>query len=707
MTNYFGDDFDSSLTNLSLYSCSQYYELIKIIPAIYKSLFEIGNTCVAQKGEVFNKISNEPIEKVNDVIQDFLDQPAINNNKIELMKSFITDLLIAGECFAYFINGKDRRRPYIQRLSPCDVTVEGTTFDFGYYVDTEHGRQLLDKQFLIHLKYNPSTKSDIRGIGVIENNLELFKHARDIVFLRSNIIAKNAHITGVFSRDDDGGGIIEDDRTEKTLRAKYTGPKNVGFVFLPSKLKYHDIASSLDKLKLDDKLNGLSREIKAAFGLPRFLAEDGAVQGQKYNNHEKQLKHYLANIIAPLLQSMSIILTSGVERIVSGVGYRFILPKEIFTREEILKMVSTGMLTPNEGLKLQGLEKSEDENLNKHFFPSNVIPIDKLVTQEPEPKELQTEPKQNPPKTISNATPRKKSWRDTHEGGWISQPSAGVWTLDEYKNTENKKRMIKDFERLGKASIEKKSKEYTKDFSKFLAESYINILRALQKNNSVWTNEVTEKTKTNWIDKLFSIAESNSKLVPVLDKNHLATGAAAYSNVGSILTTEIPFGSISRPEVAGKINLLRKTAPLINQTTKEKLNAVLKASIEKSLTVPETAKAIMERFCDDNFKMTPEFKKIFAPGSPTHGASWDELMKQVMHTDKLMNRALVIARQETAVAYTEFSKQALIESGVVKGAQIVGCTQTDDNNSNTGCTKNIDSLELKHIQCSGVVVPCF
>jgi len=81
-------------------------------------------------------------------------------------------------------------------------------------------------------------------------------------------------------------------------------------------------------------------------------------------------------------------------------------------------------------------------------------------------------------------------------------------------------------------------------------------------------------------------------------------------------------------------------------------------------------------------------------------------MKEILHTDKLMNRALVIARNEAAVAYTEFSKSALVDSGVVKSAQIIGCTQTGEVNSNTSCVKEIDSLTLKHIQCSGVVVPC-
>jgi len=709
----------------TLLGLSDYYVLPAIISSLQKSITEITNTCLSQKHEVYHIPNDEPAENIPPVIEDFIKDPSPTCSWDALNSLFILDLYLAGECYAYIV--KIAGKTQIQRLDPRNIEPEGTSLEPKYYYTTGSGRELLDPEYLIVQQLNPSPKNELRGIGIIEANLELFSHARDMIRSRNWRLINSPSIDGVFTEESDGGE-VGNDRNIKTILAKYTSPRKAGIpLFLPGNLKYHETSNSLGNLKINENIAILHREIMSIAGLPRFLQENGLRDaGQKFNNHEKQLQYYLTNTITPVLFRLKIIHEAVISLIAPGYGFRYIVPTEIFSREQIEKMVEDGLITPNEARKLHSLPESEDEAMDKFYLPAGRVALEDLSSSQEPPKPPALPPvkpegeeaplppaeEKKPPKKIERGLVRVKSWRDDVNGGWHSFPGNGVWTADELKAKRNTTAIKRDMERLGKASVEKKAKETAKDFGSYLGGCYVGILQKLQGQNAAWEAEAKKnrgKATDDWESRLFDIAKRNAELMPVMDGAHATVGAAAFGNVGAVLTADIPFGSIGRPEVAQKINLLRKTGPLVNDTTKEKLTAVLKSSMEAGHGVADTAQAIMRRFGDDAYKMTPEFAKIFKPGFPTHGKAWDDLMKEVLKTDKLMNRALVIARNEAAVAYTEFSKQALVESGVVKGAQIIGCSQEGEANSNTGCVMGdtaIGGLELKHIMCSGVVIPC-
>lgn len=713
------DDFDcSASTTNSLRNYSDYYKLIKQVFAVAKSTNEITKTCAAQKWMIYDKASEDENEVYNfpPELESFLKKPTLNNYWDEFLVLIVLDLLIAGNLFCYFVFHEGAIS--IQRFFPGDVEIKGNNLNFEYFLNINGRLTPLDKKYLVHLKLAASPINPILGEGIIEGNIDTFRHVIDVLTFRKNFFKNGCNATGVFSKDNSEGGVISNDRLQKIIDAKYKGANRAGVPFvLPEKVKYEQIGLDTARLKISEELVGLYIEIMSLFGLPRFLMELGIkMTGQKFNNHAKQLQHYIANTITPILNKIAMLFDEAVGKFNPKWGFKFLIPSEIFSPEMVQNYVERGIFTPNEGRRLVGMPESDDPEMDKYYTQAGRVALGEKPAAPPPSDQTtpQTKPTKEPPappptekKYIANGARRVKSWRDNT--GWESVPGNNIWTLAELDNEKVKGKIKKDFVRLGKASIDKKGKEHQKMYAEYLAKQYVDILRGLQTHNSAWefaSRQNREKASADWEDRLINWSAYDNEIEVVMGKAHMAVGEAAYANVGQTLTTEITFGGLSNPEVAKKIELLRKTGPLVNKVTREKLQAVLGDSLSNGLSVPDTAKAIMERFAAYDDDMAKGFKKIFKPGFPTHGKEWDTVIKKVLHTDKLMNRALIIARNEAAIAYTEFSKSALIDSGVVKSAQIVGCTQSGAANSNTGCITDIGSLKLKHIQCSGVVTPC-
>jgi len=593
------DTFDDDITTIAainkLKDFSDYYKLIPQVYSVAKSVKEIKDTCIAQKWVIYDKVSEDEVEPANQSpeLKEFLKNPSISDCWDDLLTLFIIDYLIAGNIYAYFVINEGRL--VIQRFNPSDIEIEGTNLGYEYFLNNNNNRIPLNKKYLIHIKNSPNPNNPLIGVGVIEENLEMFKHIIDVLAFRYYFFKNGCNPSGVFSTDNPEGGLIQDDRLQKLIDTKYIGSKKAGVpLILPEKLTFHQIGLDTARLNISDELSGEHIEIMSAFGLPRFLMELGIKSiGQKYNNHEKQLQHYLLNTIIPVLKKITIIFNEGVSKFNPRFGFKFLVPIEIFTPEIIDKLVERGIFTPNEGRKLLGMPLSENPAMDKHYTQSGRVELGaKEPTQAPPvPAIPPPEPEKKPPLPaapvkkiyINNGIARIKSWRDTVAGGWVSIPENLIWSTDELLNEKNKSKIRDDFLRLGKATIDRKGKGQAKNFAEYLAEIYVGILKKLNDNKVEWEaeskNNRKKLTSKPWESVLFDSKGADLAVIPVMDAAHIAVGEAAYSNIGEVLTAEIPFGSIGRPEVAAKIKLLRINGPRLTKTTNDKLAIVLKNSM--------------------------------------------------------------------------------------------------------------------------------
>ena len=667
-----------------------FYDLIPRIFGISKSLTAIQKTVLFQQWEVRNQ-SGEVVEKIPPEIMQKIKQPTYQNSFDEYNDLIITDLLLAGNVFAYDIMVDNQY--YKKRLKPYHVDLSGNEFDIDYRYNAPGFVDEIQPEFLTHIKHEPDPQNEVLGWGVAAKNITTIQTALSKIEFREAFYKNGCKPSGIFSLDSEAvNGLTEKLRLEKIIADEWSGSQNRSKTpILPAKVKYHQLSFNDNEEKLDLSIQAANKEIMMAFGLPRFLAEIGLEEaGQKYNNFEKQLEHYMLYTIAPILTKIEAVYNSIIKKYDENLTFVYNVPMEIYTPELLQNLVKTAVITPNQARELMDFEADPDTRLDKYYFNGSEIGSRQEAALPPQVS------KSEPVKTFE----RKKDWRDSHGGGWCSRPSSGEWSKQELKDGFNQQQIKRDFARLSEATINKKIKENTKVLTTYLTTCYGQILLGLKENIGMFEKAEDETNKiVDW-------KEQDKIIDGVFVRMYNSVGAATFENVEQTLTITLPYKGQADPKTAAAINLMRANGPLVNQTTREQMQGIIKQSLNDGLNVTETAKKIMDNFVDENYKITPEFKKIFRVDGTR--ADFDKVMSGASKSAKLTNRALLIARNEIALAQTEMSKIALQESGVVKGVQIIGCSQEGDINSNTDCVpiENMDELILKHIQCSGVVVPC-
>lgn len=708
-----------------------YYKLITKISAIPKSLDEISQTIISKKYSIRDKKSEKEIKNVPEELKQLIEKPHSMYNFIEFVMLIITDCLIAGNVFGYLVNDKDamgKKRLSIRRIDPRYVQyMRGQWWENNPY----GGIELLDPKFFIHVKHQPDNLNPRWGKGIIANNLMLFTRCMRILEFTENFYANGCHPTAVISIEN--GGAMDQKRVENLLKEK-RGSKNAGApLVLSGKVSYEQIQLDPSVLKISDELSILYKEVMAAFGLPRFLMEVGLRDaGQKYNNHELQMEHFIKSVIIPIAKRIESFFNNIVERYNPEWEFHFDINQEIYTAIELQAMLDAGTITRAEHRLLMSLPESKNKDLETFFIPSgyqtleaaiegivdpvldptsitapanpNATPLKPGEPKEP-PKESEP-PKEPPKKKIDNGRERDHGWRDEH---YLSEPVEKVWTIEEIKATRNQKRIRQDFVTLNAKTRAKKTKEAELKFNLYLMDAYGNILAQVAKH--AYAIEELSKPEgkgekndpTKLIEEIYNAGDDLKKIEKISLPLYLGIGEATYSNTANVLTTAVAF-NVADPGVAAMVDLLRKDGPLVTQTTKGKLTETLTAGIESGKTHNEIAKDIWLRFVDENNDLADEFAKIYRPG--VKPKDFDAVMTR---GGKLQSRATLIARTEVARANRLFAAESMKSSSVVKTVTIIncepGCPICGPHQNVEVTFEEADSISNLHSNCSGSLVP--
>lgn len=683
---------------------TSYYDALGKISSLSKSLDTITKYCqLADWGLYQNdKLVDSPPA---DLLK-MLKNPNPWETFESLMAYLIYDLCLSGNLFLakYGANAAGKKPRELQRLYPQYVRIVKNSVTkierYEYGQGFGPGKPFQPEE-IIHAKYMPNPKDEYWGLGVIEANIGLFDHAIDLNEIRARFMDNGAVLSGLLRVKDK---INETERKEMQAawESKYSGRENAGkTAVLGSGAEYQRLGMTPDEMKALDDLILTHREIFMLFGVPPFLRNLSADDNPKYDNIFQQEITFRQLIIAPILKIIDAAITNFVQQWYPELEFKHEDVTDRVSPENIERMQRLGDITPDEARVLFGLKPTNKPAMKKHYAQINLIPIDDLsglsdpsltapggkpdtvrkedqaAAEDDATTDSQTaeEIAKEEQRSIPRGRGREKTWRDLASGGWASVPAHGIWTLKELSDRANVARIQRDFLRLERASLRRRMASGVSAYQNFLNEQLARILDAFNAEKGLLLKQ--EKASGGLLARIFNDSVENAMIVNVGAAFYKSLTDSAYGNVGDILSVELALEE--NRALAGRVDLLRRTAPRINDTTKAKLKEILDAGISEGLTQGNLAQRIQE------------------------GLSMYNSARPVM-----------IARNELAQAYRQGNRQAMLDSNIITHISVIGCMdqETGAPTYNGQCTCNItdvpigdaDKLEY-HVNHTGAEVP--
>jgi HK97 family phage portal protein len=698
--------------NTTIENVEDFYKLITKISAIPKSISEISHITSSFKYELVDEVKEKEIETIPPKIESLIKKPHVDYTYTEFISLMITDLLVSGNIYVYLEQAPERfPKVSLRRIDPrlIELGLDGIT-----WTETKKSgvQVILDPKYLIHVKYTPDFNNTKFGMGIIAQNITLFTNIMKILQFRENFYKNGCIPTGIFSVKNTGA--LSETQIAKVIEEKYLGAKNAGKpLVLGGDVSYEKMQLDPSALKISDELILLYKEVLSVFGMPRYLMELGLRDtGQKYNNHAKQQEHFIKSTIVPIASKIEDVFTNVVKRIDERLSFKFKIDVEIYSEEALQKLSDAGVISPNEHRRLLSIIESEDDILDKHYMPSSKkLMSDVAEGYEPEPPQAvlppaNTPPPSNPPPAIPPAPPepkknkkpgngqaRAKTWRDTD---YMSEPADGIWDNVELADKKNKRRIVQDFVNLNKKTRDKKSKEFTKNYTEYITLQYAGFMDKMKQHEKELERLTKPEDKAEkdgvakYIGKIYKVKDEAGKITEVSMPLYQSVGDATYANTANILTVKIPF-AITDPGVAPLVVLLREKTVLVAEATRNQIEEVVRRGIENNSTAAEVAKDMWRHFVDENKALPDSFTVSTVSGR------------------RLNDRAVTIARNEVARANRLFSAESMKASGVVKSIRLVGLPDADGT-----CTPYFNQdfphemageLSNIHVNCRCTIVP--
>lgn len=682
---------------------NSYLEALGQISSLAKSLDTINKYCQLAEWGLYRDdklIDNPPAD-----LMKILKQPNPWMSLEELKAYTIYDAFLTGNYFwgQYGATVSGKRPRELQRLYPQyliikkdrEKKIDHYEYGMGFGSLTRY-----ETEEIIHGKLMPNPKDEYFGLGVIESDTRLFNHAIDLNEIRDRFLDNGAVPSGII-RLKEAMNKKERDLQQQDFDSKYSGRENVGkTMVLGAGAEYQRLSMTPDELKALDDLILTHREIFMLFGIPPFLRNLSADDNPKYDNIFQQEITFRQIIIAPTLKNFDQSMNRFVQAWYPELEFRHEDVTDRVSPENIERMQRLGDITPDEARVMFGVRATNKPAMKKHYVQINLIPIDdlsglsdpSLIAPGGKPEKVTpAEEAANEEDATTNSETaeeiargermipggreRGKTWRDEAGGGWESKPKRGIWTLKELSAQQNIARIQRDFLRLERASIRRRMAAGVSVYQTFLTEQTARILEAF---NAEKVGLITQtKTSEGLLNRIFNDSVENAMIVNVGAAFYKSLTDSAYGNVGDILSVELAIEENRR--LAERVNLLRRNAPRMNDTTKAKLKEILDAGITEGVTQGELAQRIQEGLTMFNSA-----------------------------------RPVMIARNELAQAYRQGNRQAMLDSNIITHISVVGCmaeepgSPTYRGQSTCNITDvpiaDLDSLEY-HVNHTGAEVP--
>ncbi|MFA5114389.1 MAG: phage portal protein [Candidatus Margulisiibacteriota bacterium] len=594
----------------------------------------IGEDVGMAKGGVYDRKSK--LVEDEDLVQ-LLENPNPTMTSFQFNEMMSWFLLLAGNAYilktATNMFEKIKNRPgALWLLNPAltepvvDVRSRQLT---GYEMrwGTETVRFAPDE--IVHLKL-PNPMDDFRGMGKIQYNATLFNTDLAAQIYNWNFFEKGGQPATAL--------VLPEHQEPEQIKEleeqfeKYRGVKNSHRnITLHGGMDIKNIGLSQKDMAFFELMKYTREGILGIFKIPPAIAGIFEAATIANSNSQSQDAFYWARAVYPLLVRIQEAKTIGIVRLFNqswGYYYEDVRRKD---NELNMKLYSQGVLnaglSPNEGrvlyLDLPKVEKNPA--MDGYYLPINMIPIaDAAGTTEPAP------------------------------------PAGG-------KRFGTKKITASVRQQIYKASLntrKKIGKTIKTEMKTFFDRQEERVLAKLETQKSL-----TLERKISAED-IFDFEREKTELLQRIRKGHLGVMLRAIEDVNGALGTEVE-ASVENPQVTAGIARLAQKVTLVNQTTKDAIDAEIRAGVDAGESIADL-KARIEGIYDQ------------ARGY----------------------RAEMIARTESAAAYDRGSILSY-KAADIQFVDVIGCT-TFEPDSDCGATHipidEADGLEF-HPNHTGCIVP--
>lgn len=325
-------------------------------------------------------------------LEELLAKPNDMQDEREFNQQIDGYLLLTGNSFILAdmpIAGVNKGRPKQLHGIPSPVVeiIPGTGLDTvkGYQMTYFPGRTI-DPQRMGHIKYfNPITSMQLNGDSLYGmsplkscRNLLGRYHSADIA---QGAMFKNMGPAGILSETE---GILQPaqiDAMRDRFRQMYRGEGAAGEIAITSaNVKWEQIGLSPVDLNIIEAKKEMMNEIMNVYNVPIALFTEN---NSTDNNMTEAKKMFITDAVIPIAEHRKSLYNRW---ILPAFGDDLYLEYDYSTFPEMQEDLKAKwewvgkmwQLTPNQQLTLMDQEESEDPLMDKHYVPSNLIPLEEI-----------------------------------------------------------------------------------------------------------------------------------------------------------------------------------------------------------------------------------------------------------------------------------------------------------------------------------------
>lgn len=566
-------------------SVTDYLDINQVVTAVYRAIFIISSSIAQLPIQVWRKLGDKDPENITDK-QDYDIFRTFNEwqTRYDFLELFITYLESIGEAPMLLKRSYGGTIEQMYPILPSTLTVfpHNEYFVDHYEINKGGTKITLDKEDVFLFKYvNP--QNPLRGLSplsAVKNDIIVELHA---ITSTKGMFIQGMRPSGIVSTDKEVDEATWK-RYVKHLRTEYGGSEKAGkIVVMGDGYKFSKVGLSADDMQYIQTRRWTLKTVGMAYGVPPIFLMDFK-DSSVLANADIQYK-LLWDGLKPKINKLEEVFT------------QFLLPhitKEKFTYvkfdtsrvpylqpdKEILRKdydggFKTAAISPNDYREfVLALERIDDESMNQHYLPMNMIPINELA------------PATTPPKSTlftDNLSAIQTSLSQDSPMQSITKEMLSILKKKKLSDMEVKKiRTLGQLTRLqNKISI-----NFTRNLQNLFKKQEIEILTNLNRNkylNNKFSSAANFDFKY-WVEEFKKAGE------PHIAEAIEQAGIQFANDIGSTFT-------LYDPTIQDYIGTRTENyATIVNSTTKNKIDDLLKQGVEQNLSITQMRETITKYF---------------------------------------------------------------------------------------------------------------
>jgi HK97 family phage portal protein len=342
------------------------------------------------KGVKYDAQGEEVELPKTDYLQRLLKKPNDKTRQQQFIEECLSWLLLTGDLYLYKV--KTLTGANVGKVSqiwclPSQYVqiIGGGQFDpiSGYKMIIGDQEVKFDKSEVVHLKYfNPNfdiSGSQLYGQSPLQAAALTIQSSNEGVNAKTRAFI-NGGMHGLLSSKDPNNVMTVEQISQLNdlIKARVTGTDNTKKITATNGMvEYTQIGMSPADLEILKSIQFDANALCKIFGIDPILFNTDSAS---YNNKKEAYKALVNNVVTPLLNlyidALNEVVEDGERYIVYDISHFPELQADL--KEQVDSLVNAYWITPNEKRKKMNMAKIEEDDMDKIYIPSNLVPIDEV-----------------------------------------------------------------------------------------------------------------------------------------------------------------------------------------------------------------------------------------------------------------------------------------------------------------------------------------